>query len=59
MIQMFNELDQQYLATFTALPNCVLPSMCITVITAATDKRMYLTYKKNIATKTLDRKPSN
>jgi len=56
---MFYELDQQYMALFTALPYCVLPSMCITVIMAARDKRMYLTYNKNIATKTLDRKPSN
>jgi hypothetical protein len=58
MIKMFYKLDQQYLAPFTALPNCVLPSMCITVITAATDKRMHLTHDKMIATKTLDRKPS-
>ena len=59
MILMFYKLDQQYLAPFTALPNWVLPSMCITVITATTDKRLYLTYNKNIATKALDRKPSN
>jgi hypothetical protein len=55
---MFYKLEKQYLAPFAALPNCVLPSMCITVITAATDKIMHLTHDKIIATETLDRKPN-